>query len=50
MKINVNILGHMTKMAAILIYDKKIFKKSTVPKSIEQWLLNLIMQYQVLKY
>ena len=26
MKINVNILGHMTKMAAILIYDKKSLK------------------------
>ena len=35
MKINTNELGHMTKMAAMLIYGKK-FKKSSSPEPTDQ--------------
>ena len=34
-------LGHITKMAAMLIYGKNL-KKSSSPDTIDQWPLNLV--------
>ena len=40
-KINTNVLGHMTKMAAIPIYGKNL-KKSSSPEPIDRWPWNLV--------
>ena len=41
MKINTNELGHMTKMAAMLIYGKNL-KKSSSPEPIDRWPWDLV--------
>ena len=41
MKINTNELGHMTYMAAMPIYGKKL-KKSSFPEAIDRWPWNLV--------
>ena len=41
MKIYTNELGHMTNMAAMLIYGKNL-KKSSSPKAIDRWPWNLV--------
>ena len=40
-KIYTNDLGHMTNMAAMLIYNKNL-KKSSSPYPIDQWPWNLV--------
>ena len=41
MKIDTNELGHMTNMAAVLIYGKNL-KKSSPPEPIDRWPRNIV--------